>query len=242
MARASMRRATVWMATVAALLVLSGCISPPPPPRTTPSPPAADPAPTVAAEPLASVTALVARANRLELHDPAGSVVATVDYMSSAVDAVNVLTTVFGEPPVDEEYDGGNHFPDGVMHRWGGAVLQERFYDEEQRASSDLDNLVWPRIAVIFQAPQAHGIALTTATGITVGASHATIAAELDPALWSCVGPAVDVIEIDRESGPMTIGVGLSEFEIDESGAYTGEVVERVTRIIAPEPVAEGCA
>ncbi|MDQ0895585.1 hypothetical protein [Agromyces ramosus] len=247
MAQLSTSRFTAWIATVAGVLLLSGCMSgsamsPTGTPTTAaPSPTAVDPTPTESEDPLASVTALVARADRLELRDLTGSVVATIDYMS-APGAVAVLTNVFGEPPVDEEYLGGNHFPDGVIHRWGGAALQERFYDEEQRVNADLNNLVWPRFAVIFEAPESLGITLTTDTGITVGVTHAAISAELDPALWSCMGPAVDVIEIERESGPVKIGVALSELVIDESGAYTGEKVAGVTKIVAPEPVAYGCA
>ena len=95
--------------------------------------------------------------------------------MSSPAEAIAALTTVFGVPPVDEAYDGGNHRPDGICHSWDLFVLDERFYDEARRTGRGVRLLVWPRFAVYFDGPAADGVVLSTVQGRQAGDAWADV-------------------------------------------------------------------
>ncbi|GAA2457215.1 hypothetical protein [Agromyces soli] len=233
-----MRRTRVGIigVVVAAALVLTGCAAEPAPTRA-PSPPATPvetPTPTPSADPLASVDALVVRPTVLELR--AGEeVVETLDYMSEPAAAVATLTELFGRPPVDEEYDGGNHRPDGIFHAWGDFVLDERFYDEERRQRDGYDWLVWPRFAVYFDGPAAEGIALRAHDGSQAGEAWSALAERpsFDPELWVCVGTSIEAetIEVPDDRADR-VNVVATEDEEDGTVRWIG----------APEMEAEGCA
>lgn len=235
-------RAGAFGAVVVAALVLTGCAAEPKPtpipsPSTTPveSPaPRTTPTPTPSADPLASVDALVVRPTVLELR--AGEqVVETLDYMSDPGEAVAILTALFGAPPVDEAYDGGNHRPDGISHEWGDFVLDERFYDEERRQRDGYDWLVWPRFAVYFDGPAAEGIALRAHDGSQAGEAWAALAERpsFDPDLWVCVGTSIEAetIEVPGDRADR-VNVVATENEDDGTVRWIG----------APEMEAEGCA
>ncbi|MCM3656683.1 hypothetical protein M3147_05390 [Agromyces mediolanus] len=195
-------RVGIFGAVVAAALMLTGCTAEPAP-TPTPSPSAAPaesptPTPTPSADPLASVDALVIRPTALELR--AGeAVVETLDYMSEPAAAVATLTELFGRPPVDEAYQGGNHWPDGVYHRWGGFVLDERFYDEERRQRDGHDWLVWPRFAVFFDGTVAETVSLRSLEGSQIGDEWAVLAElpSFDPDLVVCNGVSIEAEPIE---------------------------------------------
>ena len=90
----------------------------------------------------------------------------------SPSDAIATLTTVFGEPPVDEAVRrrqplSRRHLPS----RGTRFVLDERLYDEDRRtAPRDTTALVWPRFAVYFDGPAADGVvALHRRSGLQAG-------------------------------------------------------------------------
>lgn len=231
---------TVAALCAAAVLSLSGCTSAPSPQPSTsqkPSTEASSPAPTPESDPLSTVTELLVRPQALELRNADGAVVQTLDYMSSPHEAVLVLSEVFGGPPSDEAYEGGNHAPGGINHSWNGFVLNERHYDDERRAeqeslSGDGLDYVWPRFAVYFDAPTAHDIALTTTSGLQAGDSWESVAAVevTSPDGWTCVGTPIDLLKV--ESSARTTAVVATQR--DDSPL--------VTWVGAPEAITDGCA
>ena len=246
----TLRAGALAAAALSLVLGLVGCVGPTPTPTPTPRPDAASPhpiateTPTVEpVDPLTTVTRRVARPERLELRDASGAVVASLDYTGSAEEAVATLTSVLGGAPAEEPYEGGNHFPPGVRHTWAGAVeIDERFYPEERRA--DLPHqVVWPRFAVSFLAPTAHGLDLTTATNVHVGDSYAALDGQIDPDLWTCSGWAVEHVELPRdEYGPLKIGVGIADWSYDAATGTWTEQDDEVVTVAAPLTVADGCA
>lgn len=236
---------TKWAMAVVVVAVaasLSGCLgstptqTPTPTPSALPSTPAADPSPTADADPLTAVDGLVARPDRLELR-AAGEVVGQLGYMSSPAEAVSALTTVFGEPPVEEPYAGGNHTPDRILHRWDLFVLDERLYDEDRRQAEGYDWLVWPRFAVYFDGPAADGVVLSASSGLQAG--DAWSAAEADPGfdadLWTCMGTS---IESATTAVPST-WTGADRVNVIVMPSDDGATVQWIG---APEMEADGCA
>lgn len=204
-------RVGIFGAVVAAALVLTGCAADPAPrptssPSSTPVESLTPPPPS--ADPLASVDALVVRPTALELRAGEDTVEA-LDYMSEPAAAVATLTELFDRPPVDEPYDGGNHWPDGVYHRWGGFVLDERFYDEERRQREGNDWLVWPRFAVFLDGTVAGTVSLRSLEGSQIGNEWAVVAERpsFDPDLVVCTGVS---IEAEAIKAPMDRPVRVS--------------------------------
>lgn len=210
-----------------------------PTPDAAPLTPTVEPTPTAEpVDPLTTVAGLVARPERLELRADDGTVVATLDYMSSPADAVAALTTVFAEPPVDEPYAGNFHHPDGVFHQWDQFVLDERHYDEARRAEEG-ESLSAPRFAVYFDGPAADGIVLSTASGLQAGVAWTD--AESDPGfdldLWTCTGTSVEAVAIS----PVPRAWTGSEYRANVVALPTDDGAT-VKWIGAPEMEAEGCA
>ena len=237
------RRSAVLAAGVITLLfAVTGCMggsaptmSTPPSPSTSPM---ASPSPTAEpVDPLSTVEGLVARPSELELRAGGGTVVARLDYMSVPDDSVTTLTKVFGSPPVDDPYEGTNHTPPGVFHRWDQFVLDERFYDEGRRQAEGYDFVVWPRFAVYFDGPAARGIVLSTSSGLQAGQPWTS--AEEDPGfdgdLWTCTGTSVEVAPTAVPStwtGPDRVNVIVVPTDDRTTVKWIG----------APEMEADGCA
>ncbi|MEL4318851.1 hypothetical protein WJX64_07550 [Leifsonia sp. YIM 134122] len=166
----------------------------PAPARTTPEPTSVDPVPAV--DPLDVVVALVARPTALELRASDASVVDQIDYLGSAADAVATLTALFGTDPIDESYAATNHAPAGIRHVWGTLTIDERLYDEAMRAEKGLaGSLVWPNVAVYFDAADNGEIALSTVQGYAAGDDWATVSAAADVVAnpSGCTGPAAEL-------------------------------------------------
>lgn len=208
-------------------------------PEATPAP-TAEPTPT--AEPvdaLTNVVALVARPEGLELRADDGTIVTTLDYLASPADAMAALTSVFGEPPVDEEFDGSNHYPPSTAHRWDAFELWEQRYVDRWEGVVDV-SLARPNFMVLFTGPEALGVDLATSDGRHVG----------DP--WSdlldtqgimtnpteCSGPYLEFVEVHGETPDGTPSVLKISVEFRASDDESD-----VARIGAPVPVFEdGCA
>lgn len=235
------RWGAIAMAGVLAVL-LGGCAAEAAPDPTSkptrPVPTSSEAAPAIPVptlDPLAGVASIVARPDAVELRDADNAVIKTLSYMGQPAEAIATLTTVFGAPPVDEPYDGGNHRPDGIMHAWEGFVLDERFYDEQKRIDEELDYLGWPRFAVYLDAPEAFGKRLASVQGIQAGDSwdEASAAPEFNSDLYTCVGTPIDTFDLVSPKGDdVTATVVLTENE--ESGT--------VKWVGAPEMVTDGCA
>lgn len=241
-------RARVMTGTAIAMaLALGGCSTPVHAPNpstampTASAPAASSPSPSLAPspapepEPAVAVDALIARPQALELR-AGGEVVATLPYMSNPEEAVAQLTEVFGEAPVDEPYDGGNHRPDGVYHHWDPFVLDERFYPEDRRERDGLDWIVWPRFAVYFDGPAVGGVTLSTESGWQTGDAWADVASDpaFDGDIWTCIGNSVEAetIEVPEGRGSDRVNVVVVPSEDGQSVRWIG----------APEMETEGCA
>lgn len=239
------RRTAARTAVVLVLVFsLTGCLggSPTatPTPEVAPSSSAGRPTPTPTAgpvDPLTTVVGLVARPEGVELRSHGGTVVTTLDYMSSPADAVTALTTVFGTPPVDEPYSGNNHAPPGVFHRWDMFVLDERRYDEDRREAEGYDWVVWPRFAVFFEGPAADGVVLSTSSGLQAGDAWSLAEADpgFDPDLWTCVGTSIEALTTAVPSG----WPGPDRVNVIALPTADGATVKWIS---APELEADGCA
>ncbi|MET0725401.1 MAG: hypothetical protein ABWY36_03560 [Leifsonia sp.] len=177
------------------LLAIVGCTGADDAPTSSPSPVTSTPAPAPAStpdpiDPLTTVTALVLRAEAVELTDDDGRVVLALDYTGSSADAMTVLSTVFDGPPVDEPYRGTNHAPPGIYHAWEAVTLDERHYDE---GTPDVANFV-----LYFDAPENRGIDLRTVQGYRAGDSWATLSSAPDvhanPS--GCSGPYSEHVDV----------------------------------------------
>jgi hypothetical protein len=236
----TLRAGALTAAAISLMLALAGCAGA----TTAPTPEAATTPPTVTAtptaepvDPLTTVVGLVARPEGLEVRDDPGTVVVTLGYMSSPAEAITALTTVFGEPPVDEPYAATNHSPAGIVHRWDEFALEERLYDEERRQADGYDWLVWPRFAVYFEAPAADGVVLSTASGLQAGDAWSIAAADpgFDPDLWTCIGSSVEAVAVTVPSswtGPDRVTVIAQPTDDGTTVSWIG----------APETEADGCA
>jgi len=176
---------------------------------------------------------------RTDLPDDAnGGVIEALDDLGPVDEALATLTAVLGEAPGDEPIAAGNHNPAGVRHTRGGGGLTvtEHLLTDEERARYP-HPLYWPRFAVAFSAAELNGVLLETADGAHVDEEWAVAVEDIDPALWTCSGLAVEHIEIARgDSGTGLIGVGISE--MGAGWVATGSI----TAVYAPVAVADGCA
>ncbi|WP_394551477.1 hypothetical protein ACDF64_11705 [Agromyces sp. MMS24-JH15] len=246
----SRTRRAVTLAAVAVSLALAmgGCVGGPPAP--TPSPEPSTPLPTDTAEPiaapvdpLATVTALVARPEALELRDASGAVVASLDYLEPAGPAIETLTLVFGAPPVDEEYGGSNHTVPSTAHRWDGFELWEnRFVDRAAEFADEPRTLHRPSYSVVFTAPSRAAIELTTEQGVEAGTSWTELEAmpglQVNPS--GCSGPYLDYIERDETWPDGTIHA--QRFGVDFVDWEHWDDPSIVSRVRAPMPIYDGCA
>ena len=236
------RRTLLIGSILAVTLALAGCAGEPGAPTgastsaaaTTPPPTTITPSPEpTAVDPLESVVALVARPTVLELRSADAAVVAEIDYLEEPTAAIATLTALFGTVPVDETYAATNHSPAGILHTWGSVTLDERQYDEAMRAEKGLEgSLVWPHLAVYFDAADNGEIALTTAQGYAAGDDWATVSAAGDvtenPS--ECTGPAAELVDDPVESTRIAVVL------VHEEGG------ESVLSVAAPVPFfTDGC-
>lgn len=190
------------VAALALLLTLSGCVGGSPAPATeAPQATAATPTPTqppAPVDPLTTVTTLVATPEALELRDESGTVVTSLDYLSDPGPAITTLQTVFGAPPVSEEYQGSNHYAPSTAHRWGGFELWEQRYVERWEGLGTPSSLFKPGFRVTFTAAGYGGVDLLTDDGHHVGDSWTELLAEpeLRTNPTGCSGPYLDFIEV----------------------------------------------
>ncbi|WP_306893193.1 hypothetical protein [Agromyces albus] len=225
------------LAAAVIAVTLSACASAAPAatpaPQTTAPTATPTPTPTPVADPLDSVTSLVARPTALELRSGDGTVIASLDYMSSPAAAISALTTVFGAPPVEEPYQGTNHTPPGIYHVWDEFVLDERHYDEERRAEGRLD-YIWPRLAVHLEGPSAQGIDLTSEQGFRAGDDWSSLSGDpvFDADLWTCYGTPVETLELEPADGDTRTATVVVRSGDDGTVGAVG----------APEMIADGCA
>ncbi|WP_395243583.1 hypothetical protein ACGGZK_15840 [Agromyces sp. MMS24-K17] len=232
------------------MLAMGGCVGTPPAPRPAreasaplPHPTTETPAPEPQ-DPLTTVTSLVVRPEALELRDATGAVVASLDYLASAGPAIETMTTVFGTPPVDEEFDGSSHFPPSTAHRWDGFELWEnRFVDRWAEFADDPRSLYSPSTFVVFTAPASAGIELTTVQGIEAGTPWTELEAvpglQVNPS--GCSGPYLD--DIEREETWSDGTIHMKRFGVDFLDRSDWQSPITVTDVRAPTPIHEdGCA
>ncbi|WP_419818672.1 hypothetical protein [Glaciibacter flavus] len=181
------------------------------------------------------MTQLVARPTALELRAADGSVVMSLDYMGSAADAVSTLSTVFGGAPVDKPYEGTNHVPPGINHVWDYMTLDERHYDEAMRQDKGINDIVWPRYAIYFDAPEVRGISLSTVQGFAAGDSWSTIQGGPGIGIVGCNGVSAEttVYPAVHEGRDVSVTAGVA-FRLDDAQ-------QSVRWIAAPEDFDPGC-
>ncbi|KQW04036.1 hypothetical protein ASC66_16385 [Leifsonia sp. Root4] len=203
-----------------------------------PSPSPSETAPS--ADPLSTVTALVARPEALELQDESGAVVQAFDYRSDVTEALGVLTAVLGEPPIDTDYPGGSHDAPSTAHRWGAFELWEARYVDNWEGLGEPRTFYMPSFRTRFTGAESAGITLTTLEQISAGSSWSELSAtpELQTNPSGCSGPYLDYVEYqetDADGNTYVQKVSV-DFRPTDDGATVGEVR-------APVPVyEEGCA
>ncbi|MCU1437563.1 MAG: hypothetical protein JWP66_650 [Naasia sp.] len=232
-------RGTIWGTTAAAalaVLVLAGCgggapgAAPTADATVEPAPPS--PSPTESADPLADVDAIVVLPTGIELR-AGGEVVQTLGYLSPAADAVGTLTEAIGAPPAAEAYEGDFHFPAGVLHTWDGLVLNERSYDEAERAAQGYDWEIHPNFSIFLDGPSAGTLPLSTGDGTVVGDPTDEVGdgLPLGEGEYVCEGIPVESADVQTDSGSHQVTVAVQPAE---DGATIG-------RIVAPAVIADAC-
>lgn len=201
----------------------------------TPTPTSA-PAP---ADPLSTVTTLVATPEALELRDGSGGLVTSLDYLSDAAAAIATLESVFGAAPVSEEDRGWSHSPPSTAHRWAGFELWEQRYVDRWEGLGRPPSFHLPAFRVAFTAAASGHLNLTTAGGHHVGDAWSDLMADtdVDPDSSACWGPYTDFIDV-----PITRSDGsehVARFAVDFLASPDESSVARVR---APIAVEDGCA
>jgi hypothetical protein len=235
------RRLLGGAATAAAVLLLSGCVAGVPASTATPVPEptsvsTAPATPSAEPDPLATVTAIVARPEAIELRDAAGIIVEEFSYLDDPGPVVATITELLGADPVVEDRSGNPHAAPSTAHRWDAFTLWEQ--RREGGWSSVEYSIFSPRFRVEITGPSAFGVQLTTDHGVQVGGSWAELLAE--PGLGTnvpCSGPYLDFVEVegvDADGGAHVIRIGV-DFRPTSDEAT-------VARIGAPIAVSGGCA
>ncbi|MGR2752643.1 hypothetical protein [Agromyces arachidis] len=148
-------------------------------PSPTPRPFEIETAPPV--DPLTTVTEIVVRPERLDLHDADGALVTSVSYDAEATEFVGTLETVFGVAPEQSWSDGTMETPPFTRYRWDGFVVADH---EEQWLTDDVPE---PNIYMNLriQATAAiigDGVTVRTVDGFGPGDDVEALAAQLDQA------------------------------------------------------------
>ncbi|QTX05112.1 hypothetical protein [Agromyces archimandritae] len=227
-----------WAAAAAAMLLLpamAGCAASPSPaaePEPTPTASVAAPSPTPEpADPLEAVAAVVVGPAGFSLVDEAGAAVETIGYLEPAGEAVDLLTRVFGEAPVDTDWEGTNHFPPATTHEWSGfTVIEQRLVDGWEELIHE-PSYARPSIELRVETDAVGGVTVRSAQGMQVGASWAEL--PVDPRIgerFTCGG-----VPFELEDGA-AVEAGTPTVSAAESDAGT------VGRLEAPQPIADGCA
>jgi hypothetical protein len=181
--------------------LVTGCTSMPSRPTQSPTATDAAPSPTPpSADPLSTVTTLLARPEALELHDASDLVVQSFDYRSDVAEALAVLTAVFGEAPEDTEYPGDSHNAPSTAHRWGAFELWEARYVDNWEGLGEPRTFYMPSFRTRFTGAESGGITLATLGGFQAGDpwSELSAAPDLQTNPSGCSGPYLDYIELSQ--------------------------------------------
>ena len=93
---------------------------------------------------------------------------------------------------------------------------------------------MWPRFAVYFDGPASGDMPISSVQGIQAGDSWEFAASSpgFDSELYTCIGTAVDVVDVPAPDGSTAQATVVVVESDDDTVAWVG----------APEMVADGCA
>lgn len=173
--------------TIAAVLLLTGCVPGPPDATETPEPaptgaaaaPPTSAAPTTAPpapEPIVAVdpvvTHIVVRPEHLDLANSSGVVVEQLSYDAEAGEFVDTLAGVLGGPPDVEERPGGHEWHPWTSYSWPGVVVSDDH--EPPEYPSDMN------VMVRFTHPVVgNGLSVSTTQGFRPGDDLRALADQL---------------------------------------------------------------
>lgn len=168
--------------------------TPTPPPRTEYSVQTATPTPTPPADPLAAVTTIVVRPERLDLQDAAGAIVLELSYDEDTAQFVSVLSAVLDSDPNVEEFFSGSE-PAARIYTWSGLTVSD--YLLTGPGEDDMN------VRVVFDQPTlGDGVAVATVAGFRPGDDLAAFASSVGAAYYLDYGENLIPLETGPELGP----------------------------------------
>lgn len=151
--------------------------------------PAAAPAPTptprpfgietaAPVDPLTTVTEIVVRPERLDLHDVDGTLVTSLSYDAEVSEFIGTLETVLGVAPELTSIDASGHTPPTTQYLWDGLEVrddhEDQWHPDVPTVLIDMNVMVWATAPVI-----GDGVTVRTVGGFRPGDDSEALAAEL---------------------------------------------------------------
>jgi len=176
-------------------------------------------------DPASDPSTVVVHFDRLELVDATGVVRGSAGYFEPVANAVSILAAATGVQPVVAPYAGGLETSPGTSYQWDGLTL----YDLDTPVSAPLDTDWY----VFVVGPSAGSLAITTAGGIRVGQSQATVEG-IAPGVFEARTVA-DLPVLDGTFEETTVSTGTTGDPLTHSvGVRLENTPATVTSIAAP--------
>lgn len=168
-------------------------------------------------DPLALVTAIVVRPDRLDLQDAGGTVLRTLSYDDDTASFVEALTAVLDEAPIVEDSFSGSDLVN-TTYTWRGLTVSD----------SLRTGLGYPvmNLGVTFDLPTlGDGVGVTTVSGFAPGDDLARFAASVGAKYHEETAQNLIALESGPERGPSSVPGRINAYAVvgSDYGAGSGE-------------------
>lgn len=208
---------------------LTGCTTPAAPAES----PSATPSPSAPAGPGAAASVVIG-GTAISVLAADGSVIDSVPYLGDAETAMNLLSDAFQSLPVlTERVTDSSCIADARIATWGDAFALE--YDKEFGPP-------WGTFDAVATGPAVGDVAITTQSGVGVGASLAELEASIPgvhTVYYDYTG--VTLVHYDVGGGEWIAPDDPDVIMKDYWGAYATSEADTITRLDAPKPFYDAC-
>jgi hypothetical protein len=225
----TVKRRLLLAGAVLAIMALTGCTAPTAPVGS----PSATPSPSSSAGPEAAASVVIG-GTAISTLAADGSVIDTAPYLDDAEQAMDLLNDAFQQLPVlTERVTDSSCIADATIATWGDSFAIE--YDKEFGPP-------WGTFDVISTGPAVGDVAVTTQSGLGVGAPLAELEASLPgvhTVLYDYSG--VSQVHYDVGGGEWVAPDSPDAIMVDYWGAAALAEGGTVTRLVAPVPYYDAC-